>query len=157
MFLVLFAIFFAVLHLPFFRKKALWDSFGERVAWALALPLLLTGVLHLTAPAEFETAVPDWIPDWLPGRESLVKGGGIGLLVGGLGLISKKGRKFASYGVMAMLASFMPANVNILQEGYELSNGDPIIPAGHWLGWANMVGQAAPIAIAWLVGRPKKD
>ena len=59
MLLALFLVFLAIYHLPFFRKKALWNTFGERVTWAMATPLLFIGGLHLLLPNKFTSLIPN--------------------------------------------------------------------------------------------------
>lgn len=155
MFLALLLVIFAVLHLPFFRKRARWNTLKERAAWALAASLIIAGALHFTFPGVFA----GMIPEWLPARQELAYAGGGVLTLGGLGVIWKKVRRLASLGVTGMLAAFMPANIDVALHGLDLPGQQADLPAGHWLGWASVPMQLVYMFWSWKVagGRRKRS
>ena len=149
MFLVLSILFFAVLHLRFFRKRRWWNTLRERAAWALGLSLFAAGALHVAVPQVFAAIVPDY----LPAPQMLVYAGGASLLGGSFGVVWKRLRKFTSYGVIGMLLAFLPANLNVAMNGAKLPDGLGELPPDHWLAWTSVPMQFVYMAWAWLVGR----
>ncbi|MFK7740302.1 MAG: hypothetical protein AB8H80_08255 [Planctomycetota bacterium] len=151
MFLILSILFFALLHLPWFRKRRWWNTLKERAAWALGLSLFAAGALHLSVPAVFAAIVPDYMPS----PQKLVYAGGAALMTGSLGVIWKRVRRFTSYGVIGMLLAFLPANINLAMHGAELPNAVGTVPPNHWLAWSSVPMQFVYMAWAWLVGRKR--
>jgi uncharacterized membrane protein len=152
MFLVLAIAWFALLHLPFFRQRKLWDTFRERGAWALGLSLFTAGGLHVSMPELFVPMVPDYMRSMLS-PTTLVYGGGFALLASSLGVVWRRVRSLASYGVIGMLAAFLPANLHVAQNGAQLPYGAGELPPDSWLAWSSVPMQFVYMGWAWLVGR----
>jgi len=79
------------------------------VRWLLAAAFVGSGILHFTA-AESYTKI---VPPALPARPWLVYISGIFEILGGIALVGPivRLRRFAAYGLMALLLAVFPANV----------------------------------------------
>jgi len=70
---------------------------------------LIGGVSHFTS-TEFFTAI---MPDYLSHHWHLVIISGVFEILGAIGLLIAKTRKFAAYGLMALCIAVFPANLNM--------------------------------------------
>ncbi|MEM9195978.1 MAG: hypothetical protein AAGF12_42825, partial [Myxococcota bacterium] len=92
--------------------------------------------------------------DYLPEPELLVYVSGAFEVLGGLGLIFKGTRRWASYGLIALFIAVFPANIHMLVHEIQLEPGGDI-PV--WAMWARLPFQFVFIAAAWWVGRPDEN
>lgn len=81
------------------------------VRWLIALAMIASGVLHFVATDRYAQIVPAY----LPAHTLLVQLSGVAELLGGLGLLVPHPalRRWASYGLIALLVAVFPANVNM--------------------------------------------
>lgn len=76
---------------------------------ALSAFFCFAGVMHFLHPAPFVRAVPDYLPNALV----LVYVSGFFEIAGGLGILIKKLRKAAAWGLIALLVAVFPANIHM--------------------------------------------
>jgi len=112
----------------------------------LAAGMVAIGVAHFLNPDPFVRIVPAALPAPL----ALVYLSGAFEILGGLGLLWKRTRRFASWGLIALYVSVFPANVNMAIHEIQLSPGDTL-PV--WAMWARLPLQGFVIALAWWVGK----
>lgn len=109
--------------------------------YVLAALFILAGMLHFVSPSSYEAIIPPGYPS--PGTLVLLSGlaevaGGIGLLVRSAAL-----RRWAGWGLVALLVAVFPANVAMaLDPSAPLAWG---VPA--WLLWARLPLQG--VLVAW--------
>ena len=111
----------------------------------LAALLIGSGVLHLAKPEVYLPMMPPYLPAPLP----LVYVSGVFEILGGVGLLVPRLRRWAGLGVIALLVAIFPANIHIAM------NDIPI--AGHDMPlWAHLLRlplQGVMIWMAWWVSR----
>ena len=95
-----------------------------------ALSFVAVGVLHFTNPDPFVSIMPRYLPWHL----ELVYLSGLFEVLGGLGLLVPPTRRFAAWGLIALLIAVYPANVNMLINDIYLDD----MPRERWLLWARM-------------------
>lgn len=71
---------------------------------------VLAGVLHFVIP-DFYLAM---MPPWLPAHRELVALSGVAEILGGIGVMSAKGRRAAGVGLLLLLVAVFPANIQML-------------------------------------------
>lgn len=85
----------------------------QRVAlWLGAVSYIAVGVMHFTHEAFFVRIVPPA----LPFPQTLVHVSGVAEILGGLGLLWLPTRRWASYGLVALLVAVYPANIYMALE-----------------------------------------
>ena len=112
----------------------------------LASIMIGAGVLHLVEPAGFVKIVPSF----LPAPEILVLVSGVCETFGGMGLLLRRTRRLASFGLIALLVAVFPANINMAVNAIQPDGMH--VPVS--LFWLRLPLQALFVAWAWLVGRP---
>ena len=105
------------------------------------------GCLHFIAPDPFVRMVPEVLPAPL----FLVHVSGFFEVLGGLGLLWRRSRRLASWGLIAMYLAVFPANINMAVNQVQLEPGGTI-PV--WAMWARLPLQAVVIALVWWLGKP---
>ena len=113
--------------------------------WAVAAAMVAVGVRHFTDPGPFVGIVPAA----LPAKLALVWISGAAEVLGGLGLLARRTRRAAGYGLIALYVAVFPANVNMAL--HHLALGDTVVQT--WALWARLPLQAVFIALAWWVSR----
>jgi uncharacterized membrane protein len=103
------------------------------------------GVLHLVKPEPFETIVPPQLP--VPG--ALVAASGAAEVLGGLGVLPKKTRRLAGWGIAALLVAVFPANLYMALDDARFG----AIPT--WMRWARLPLQL-PL-IGWALWATRDD
>ena len=82
----------------------------KRIAlFLLALAFTFAGVTHFTGPEDFVAIVPPYLPAPL----ALVYISGVAEILGGLGVIPFVTRKWAGWGLIALLVAVFPANIHM--------------------------------------------
>ena len=102
-----------------------------RMTWSIALLALLfvgAGVLHFVMPRPYERIVPVWLPN----AALLVKLSGVAEILGGLGLLVPATRHAAGWGLILLLISVFPANVEMLRLA-RATHASRLWQAGLWL------------------------
>jgi len=128
-------------------KKAL----AKRIArWVLAAAMIFIGIGHFVEPEPFVRIVPDWLPAplWLVWISGLFE------ILGGLGLLIERTRRWAGIGLIALYLAVFPANIYMATEGIQL---DPANPMPEWIAWVRLPFQLLFIAWAWWVSRPEPE
>lgn len=114
--------------------------------YGLALFFVLAGSNHFLAP---ETYVA-MMPSALPAPWALVYISGVAEILGGLGLLHPRTRRFAAWGLIALLVAVFPANLNMAINDLPLGKRD--LPT--WALWARLPLQLVLIAWCWMFTRP---
>ncbi len=104
--------------------------------------MVAAGVLHFVAPGTFTKIVPDW----LPAPKVLVLVSGFFEIAGGLGLLVRRTRTAAAWGLAALFAAVFPANVNMAV--HKIYTDNP------WILWGRLPFQGMLIAWAYWLTRP---
>ena len=118
-------------------------SAGRRwLRYGLALLFVGAGALHFIRPEIFERIVPPM----LPAPRLLVLLSGAAEVAGGLGLLLPATRRWAAWGLLALLVAVFPANVYMVQLAGPLH-----IPA--WVLWARLPLQPLLLWAVWRAGR----
>jgi uncharacterized membrane protein len=123
-------------------------SRGRRTS-LLLLTLMFVGIgaTHFTSTTYFVQIMPPY----LPAPEALVYVSGAGEILGGLGLLSTVSRRFARWGLVALLIAVFPANVQMaLDFGRWSAFGIP-----RWALYARLPLQLA--LIAWVLRATRAD
>ncbi len=109
--------------------------------------MVAAGVNHFINPPPYLGMMPAELPEsWhLP----LVYLSGVFEILGGLGLILPATRRFAAWGLIALLIAVFPANLNMALNDLPLGK-DPI-PT--WALWARLPLQLVLIGWAYLIAR----
>ena len=95
-----------------------------------AISFVIVGILHFTNPAPFISIMPAYLPWHL----ALIYISGVCEILGGVGLLIPTTRRFASWGLIALLIAVYPANINMLVNDIYLEN----MPKERWLLWVRM-------------------
>ena len=128
-------------QLPANRLKA------AALLWA-SLSYIAVGVMHFTHVDFFLDAMPEYLPAHL----ELVWLSGVFEILGGLGLLVQKTRRFSSFGIIALLFAVYPANIHMAMHPEEFAHLG-MTPLGLYLrlpvqfvfmGWAYWVGTPDP-------------
>ncbi len=102
---------------------------------------VIAGINHFRHPAGFIRIVPPVFP--APG--ALVAVSGAAEMLGGLGLLIRRVRRPAGWGLIALVISVFPANVYMLQHDIPLGN----TPIPRLLLWLRLPVQALLIWLVW--------
>ena len=116
--------------------------------WLLTVFMVLAGVNHFLSPAVYEAMMPSALPAHL----ALVYVSGVFEILGGLGLILPATRRWAAWGIIALLVAVFPANVNMAINDLPLGSRD--VPT--WALWARLPLQLVMILWAYLFTRPER-
>ncbi|MVN76043.1 DoxX family membrane protein [Hymenobacter sp. HMF4947] len=118
----------------------------SRRPWSLYLLALLfvgAGLLHFLKPETYLRIMPPA----LPAPRLLVLLSGVAEVAGGLGLLLPATRRWAAWGLLALLLAVFPANVYMLQIQAQLH-----IPA--WVAWARLPLQPLLMWGVWHAAKP---
>jgi uncharacterized membrane protein len=115
----------------------------------IALAMIWVGVLHFVKPAGFVKIVPKFLPAPL----LLVLVSGFFEVLGGVGLLIPRVRKWASWGLVALYVAVFPANVNMALNHLDLDG--KVVP--DWALWLRLPFQLVFIGLALWVGREDRD
>jgi uncharacterized membrane protein len=102
---------------------------------------LFGGINHFRTP-EFYLPL---IPSYLPAPDLLNILAGIAEIVLAIGLLIPNTRKWAAWGVIAMLLAFIPSHVYFIQLGSCIPD---VLCAAEWMGWVRLL-LIQPLLIAW--------
>lgn len=95
--------------------------------YALALLFVAAGIWHFVHPATYLAIMPSQLPQPL----ALVYVSGIFEILGGLGLLPRRTRRLAGWGLLALLVAVFPANVHMALIHEQLH-----IPG--WVAWGRL-------------------
>ena len=112
---------------------------------------LLLGVLFIFAGVMHFVIGPTYmriVPAWLPSPRMIVLVSGVFEILGGVGVLVPSTRRFAAWGLIALLIAVMPANVQMALDHATKWRGIP-----EWLLWARLPLQLPLIWWAWIYTR----
>lgn len=119
------------------------------------LPLVLmagfyafAGVAHFTNTADFMAMMPPY----LPAHRALVLVSGAIEVALAVGLLIPRTRRWAAWGVIALLVAVFPANVHVALNNLPMFGATEGLGAGNWL---RLPVQLLLIAWAWRYTRPE--
>src|SRR5947209_6271238 len=113
-----------------------------RFARLLAGPFFIfAGAMHFVIPKAYKRIVPRA----LPAHDAIVYASGVAEIVGGVGLMSRRGRRGAGWWLIATLVAVFPANVNMALHADEF----PQVPGGTPALWARLPFQG--VFVAWVL------
>jgi uncharacterized membrane protein len=107
------------------------------------------GFAHFLTPEPFVRIMPAW----LPAPMALVLVSGVFEILGGVGLLVRRTRRAASFGLVALYLAVFPANLNQAIHHLTFDGVTPIAPAVLWgrlplqivlIAWALWVGRDDP-------------
>lgn len=111
-------------------------------AWLMAAAYFLAGINHFRAPEFYLPLIPDYL-----GHKILLNNlSGVAEVVLGLGLIHVKSRRYAAWGIMAMLVAFLPAHIWFIQKGGCLDPNGLCVPV--WVAWVRLL-VVHPLLLWW--------
>ncbi len=85
---------------------------GTRLLRAvLSILFVAAGVLHLVMPERYRGIMPSY----LPAHDRLIAISGIAEILGGIGLLVRRTRRVAGWGLILLLFTVLPANVEMLR------------------------------------------
>jgi len=118
--------------------------------WVMGLFYVFGGVLHLVRPDFYRPMMPPYLPAhdfliWLSGVAEL----GLGLLV-----IDPLTRRWAAWGIIALLIAIFPANLHIALNDVPVFGNTE---GGGTMNWVRLPFQAVFILWAWWYTRPDGD
>lgn len=89
--------------------------FGEPyLRYVLAVAMVTVGVLHFATPAFFVSIMPRLLPS--SSHLPLVLVSGVFEVLGGVGLLPTRSRRFSAFGLMALYVCVFPANLRMAME-----------------------------------------
>jgi uncharacterized membrane protein len=115
----------------------------------LGVAMIAIGIDHFANPAPFERIVPAW----LPAPHALVLVSGLFEILGGVGVLVPRTRRFAAWGLVLLYVAVFPANVNMALHHIQLDAGGTL-PV--WTMWARLPFQALFIAWAYWFTRERE-
>jgi len=101
---------------------------------------LLAGVNHFRNPVSYYAIIPPYLP--YPHLINVLSG--IAEIFFALLLLNRATRKFACYGIIAMLIAFIPAHIYMIRAGF--CAGNFCLPG--WALWTRLL-VLQPLLIAW--------
>ena len=121
-----------------------WRAFFR---WVLAAFFVAAGANHFRDPAIYL----GMMPPWLPKPELLVQLSGVAEILGGIGLLVPATRRFAGWGLVALLVAIFPANLHVALQGRM-----PGLDVPPWGLWLRLPGQLVFLAWVWWVALAEK-
>ena len=117
------------------------ETRGQRNLRSVCAGIFMSiGVLHFIRP-EFFTRI---MPAYLPWHVTLVYVSGFFEMAGGAGLLIPPVRRIAGYGLLALLVSVFPANINMAVNAGEFADIGPA-----WAFWARLPLQPVLMLLVW--------
>jgi uncharacterized membrane protein len=117
----------------------------NRNEWSLALMVVAyfaAGLNHFRMPAFYYPL----IPDYLGNKELLNMLSGIAEMILAIGLVFSKSRRWAAWGIIAMLLAFLPAHIWFIQKGGCLDPNGLCVPV--WIAWVRLL-VVHPVLLWW--------
>jgi len=105
---------------------------------ALALFFIASGINHFVNPHTYLAMMPDW----LPRHEAMNVISGAAEIAGGLGVLIRRLRRLAGWGLMDLLIAVFPANIHTALHGW------PGVNIPRWLLWLRLPVQ--PLLMIWV-------
>jgi uncharacterized membrane protein len=106
----------------------------------LATFFILAGINHFIMPSTYLSIMPGYLA-W---PKILVVISGLAEIIGGAGVLPKRSRVWAGWGLIGLLLAVFPANIQAISTGAAIAGH--VIPT--WLLWARLPLQV--LLIAWV-------
>ena len=110
---------------------------------AMALLYIVAGIYHFWHPGTYIHIMPDYFP----AKSLLNILAGISEIILGTLLFPTATRRFAAFGIIAMLIAFLPVHIWMIQKGGCYFNPQKCLP--DWALWVRLAGQPLLILWAW--------
>jgi len=111
--------------------------------WLTAIVFVAAGALHFVIPETYQRVIPPGFPSPLV----LVLVSGVAEIAGGVGLLVPRLRRWAGWGLIALLIAVFPANIYVAVAPERFS--DLNLP--NWIAWARLPFQGILIWWVWRV------
>ncbi|MBZ4416264.1 DoxX family membrane protein [Myxococcus sp. RHSTA-1-4] len=136
---------FALLHLPPLRRLPALATSVDRAAVAAGLFFIGAGLMHFFMPARYDAM----IPPQLPSPRFWVLLSGVFEVAGGLGMLLRRTRRPAAWGLIALLLAILPANIHEAAS----NSASHVLPFPDWYFWLRIPFQLVYVAwVAWAGG-----
>lgn len=119
---------FALLHLPPLARRSWLRTRRDKAAIAMAAMFLFTGTDHFLNPDRYLVMMPPYVP-W---SSAMIYVSGFFELLGAAGLLWRTTRRWAAYGLVALLLAVFQANIYVAVKGGTIE-GLPSNPLYYWL------------------------
>jgi uncharacterized membrane protein len=119
------------------------DRLRIALRWLAATAFVLAGLNHFRNPGFYVSIVPPGFPS----PEWLVAISGVCEVAGGIGLLIRPLRRFAGWGLIALLIAVFPANIFMAVHPERI----PGLNISQWMLWVRLPLQAVMIAWVWFV------
>jgi uncharacterized membrane protein len=106
-----------------------------------AIFYIVAGINHFRKPQSYDGLIPPYLPWHL----FINLFAGSAEIVLGIALLLPISRKWAAYGIIAMLLAFIPAHIYFIQIGCCIPGG---LCVPQWVGWLRLL-IIHPLLIAW--------
>jgi len=110
--------------------------------WVMIAVYLAAGINHFTMP-EFYYPL---IPDYLGNKSTLNILSGIAEIAGAVGLMIPATRKWAAYGIVAILIAFLPTHIYMITDAEKVAFEGKTLPV--WIAWVRLL-VIHPVLIGW--------
>lgn len=140
---------FALLHLPGVRALAPFRSRHDKAATAMAALFLFTGTDHFLTPGRYLPMMPPALPAPL----ALIYVSGFFELAGAVGLLIRRTRRWAAWGLVALLIAVFPANIYVALSGGQIAG----LPSSPWYYWVRLPIQVVFLAWAFWLTKRKEE
>jgi uncharacterized membrane protein len=118
--------------------------------WLLGVFYVLAGAMHFVKPEAYLPIVPSY----LPAHMALIYASGVFEILGGVGVLVPKTRRYAAWGLVALLVAVWPANVHMAMENVPMFGAKEGFGFGNWV---RVAGQVPLIAWAWWFTLPDEE
>jgi uncharacterized membrane protein len=114
--------------------------------WSLALIVIAyfaAGLSHFRMPGFYYPLIPDYLgnKEWLNALSGLAE------MLLAIGLVFSKSRRWAAWGIIALLIAFLPAHIWFIQKGGCLDPNGLCVPV--WVAWVRLL-VVHPLLIFWV-------
>jgi uncharacterized membrane protein len=117
--------------------------------WLMIAVYLAAGINHFRTPEFYYPIIPDYM-----GHKPLLNIlSGVAEIAGAIGLMIPATRKWAAYGIVAMLIAFLPTHIYMITDADKIALAGMQLPV--WAAWVRLV-VIQPILIWWAWGQRDK-
>ena len=92
----------------------------DRSAWVIGGMFAGAGIAHFARPDFFESIVPRWFPNPRLANQA----SGVAEIVCGVAMFPRRTRRWASFGLLGILAGVFPANLDMYLHDVDMVPGD---------------------------------
>lgn len=129
--------------------KSILTNRRQLSLWLMAAVYLAAGINHFRMPEFYYPLIPGYMGS--PDFWNVLSG--IAEIAGGIGLLIPLLRRWAAWGIVAMLIGFLPAHIHMITDADTILIAGTKIPV--WLAWVRLL-VIHPILLwwAWSHSRP---